>query len=86
MVKWTALDPCTCLSGSDSELYVNFEFCEKKDHSDFKKRNDLQNQVIYVDQIFFKNKSLHIVEDGASGDIELVIFKNIYLKNDLKNS
>ena len=28
MVKWTTLDPCSCLSESDPKLYTNFEFYE----------------------------------------------------------
>jgi hypothetical protein len=28
-MKWTSLDPCTCLSESDSKVYNNFEFCEQ---------------------------------------------------------
>ena len=36
MVKWTALDPCLMLSESDSSLYINFQFCEEKNHKHFK--------------------------------------------------
>jgi hypothetical protein len=31
-VKWTTLDPCTCLSKSDPKLYTNFEFHEIEIH------------------------------------------------------
>ena len=31
-VKWTTLDPCSCLSESDPKLYTNFEFYEIKIH------------------------------------------------------
>ena len=30
MVKWTTLDPCSSLSGSDPKLYANFEVYEIK--------------------------------------------------------
>ena len=32
MVKWTALDPRSCLSGSDPKLYTNFKFYEIEIH------------------------------------------------------
>ena len=30
MITWTTLDPCTCLSESDSQQSTNFEFLKKK--------------------------------------------------------
>ena len=35
-VKWTTLQPCTCLSERDTLQYTNFKFCEKEeDHKHF---------------------------------------------------
>ena len=31
-VKWTTLDPCSCLSVSDPKLYTNFEIYEIEIH------------------------------------------------------
>ena len=53
------------MSKNDSKLYTDFEFCEGK-NINIQKHIDIQNHVIYVDKFFFK-KSLHILEDGASG-------------------
>ena len=35
-VKWTNLDPCLVFNESDSKLYINFEFCEEKNHRHYK--------------------------------------------------
>ena len=57
----------------DSKLYINFEFCEGKNHRHF---IDLQKQANYDDKENSK-KILHILEDATSGvqvgDIEQVI-------------
>lgn len=37
MIKWTTLDPCTCLRESDSKQYTNFEFFSTRDHKQLKK-------------------------------------------------
>ena len=65
MVKWTTPNPCLIFSENDSKLYTNFEFCEGEKHKHLK-NIVLQSQAIYDDK---KNpkKSLHILEDGASG-------------------
>ena len=63
------------LSESDSVFYIDFAFCEEKNH------RQLKNILIYKDKHFVmtkkSNKSLHILEDGASGvqvgDIEQLI-------------
>ena len=70
MVKWTTHDLCLVASESDFKSCTNFEFCEEK--------------IINTKKVYWstlsndKNnskKSLHIVEDGASGvqvgDIEM---------------
>jgi hypothetical protein len=36
-VKWATLDPYLVLSESDSILSTGFEFCEEKNHRQFKK-------------------------------------------------
>ena len=41
MVKWTAPDHCLGLSESDSNLDINFEFCDEKTH------RDLKNILVY---------------------------------------
>ena len=41
MVKWTTHVLCIGLTKSDSKLYINFEFCEAKNHKYFK------NTLIY---------------------------------------
>jgi hypothetical protein len=38
------------LSGSDSQLYTNFEFCEENKSQTFEEHIDLQSQAIYVDK------------------------------------
>ena len=48
MAKWTALDPCSCLSESDPKLYTNFEFYEIKIHKHLLKHMNLQSQVVNV--------------------------------------
>ena len=75
-VKWTTLDPCTCLSENGSKQYTNFEFCGKNIIS-ILKHIDLQNKQFLLTK---KNltKSLFILEDGASGDIEQVIVKFMF--------
>ena len=35
-VKWTNLDPCTCLSESDPKIHTNFEFHEIEIHKHLK--------------------------------------------------
>ena len=42
MVKWTTLDPCLGLSGSDLKLYTNFE-CHDKNSQTFTKHMILQS-------------------------------------------
>ena len=66
--------PCISFSESDLNLYTNVEFCEGKDHKDFK------STLIYnVKQfmLIFSPRKVYILEDGASGvqvgDIEQVI-------------
>ena len=76
-VKWTSLDPCLVVSESDSILYTNFKSCEKKITCILKTCwSTKPSNLIYDDKINSK-KSLHILEDGASGvqvgDIEQVI-------------
>ena len=75
-VNWTTPNTCLVLSESDPKLYTNFEVCEEKDPWTFKKHIDLQSQAIYDDKNDSK-KSLHILEDSASGvqvgDIEQAI-------------
>ena len=74
-VKWRTHDLCLVLSESDSKLCTNFEICEGKTMNISNSVN-LQSQAIYDDQKN-SNRSLHILEDGASGvqvgDIEQVI-------------
>ena len=81
MAKWTALDPCSCLSESDPKLYTNFEFYEIKIHK------HLLNIWIYKAKwlMFTKNnfkQRICILEDGASGEqvgnIEKIIVKNLF--------
>ena len=78
-VEWTTPDPCPMLSGSVSILCTNFEFCEENNYRQFQKHTDLQSQAIFYDKKNNSKKSLHILEDGASGvqvgDIEQVIVK-----------
>ena len=51
MVKWTAIDPCSCLSASDPKLCTNVEFREIDIHK------NLQNIGIYkAKQSMFTNK------------------------------
>ena len=52
------------LSESDSKLYTNFEFCEERNHRHFSKYWSTKPSNLW--NVFFK-KSLHILEDGASG-------------------
>ena len=47
-IKWATLDPCTCLSGSDSKQYTDFKICAKNIIF-FSEHIDLQSQAIYVD-------------------------------------
>ena len=54
------------LSENDSKLYTTYESCEEKNHRKLKKHIDLQSQVIFDDKKNSK-KSLHILEDSASG-------------------
>ena len=54
-------------SESDSILCTNFEVCQGTSiHIKFKKQTNLQSQAVLDDGKNFK-KSLHILEDGASG-------------------
>ena len=60
------------------QFYVwTLNFVKKRSH----RQNDLQSQAIYDDNFLFK-KSLHILEDGASGvqagDIEQMIVWNYF--------
>ena len=50
MVKWTALDPCSCLCESDPKLYTNFEFYEIEIHK------HLENIWIYKAKQFLFTK------------------------------
>ena len=74
--------PYLVFSECDSKLYTNFEFCEERNHIHFR------NMIIYKAKKWWLNnnnntiklqynKSLHILEDDASGvqvgDIEQVI-------------
>ena len=74
-VKWTDLDPYLVLVESDSKLYNNFEFGERKkkkkktkqtNKQTCKEHINLQIWEIFIDKDKSK-KSLHILEDGASG-------------------
>ena len=47
-VKWTTLDPCSCLTASDPKLYTNFDFFEIEIHEAFREHMNLQSQAIYV--------------------------------------
>ena len=48
-VKYKSSLPCIGLSESDSKLWTNFEFCERKNLKHMKKKHiDLQSQAIYV--------------------------------------
>jgi hypothetical protein len=58
-------------NSTDSKHYTNFKFCEKI--ISFYKHIDLQRQAIYVDKE--SQKSLNVLEDGASGHMEQVIVK-----------
>jgi len=64
-VKYSIPLYCIGLSERDSKIYINFEFCERKNHKIFEKHIDLQSQAIYVENFYFK-KNLHIFEDVAS--------------------
>ena len=69
-VKWTTLGPCTCLSESDSKLHTNFECCEKKIVNNFWKYwSTKPSNLCWQNNL---KKSPHILEYGASGDIEQV--------------
>ena len=66
-VKYKTPLPCIGLSGNYCRIYINFEFCEGKNHK------HLENTMIYkakqiISTNFFSSKkqSLHILEDGAS--------------------
>jgi hypothetical protein len=65
-VNWTTLDPCLVFNESVSKSYTNFGFCEEKKTQTFQEHIDLQSQANYDDKKYSK-KSLHILEDGASG-------------------
>ena len=75
-INWTTPDPCPVFSESDSKLYTDFEFCEEKNHWHFKNILIYKAQQIMMTKKI-SQKSLHILEDGASGvqvgDIEQVI-------------
>jgi hypothetical protein len=84
-VKWTTLDPCSCLSESDPKLYTNFEFHEIEIH------RHLENIRIYKAKRFMFTKNhaknnfkqrICILQDGASGeqvgDIEKKIVQNLF--------
>ena len=60
--------PYLVIRESDSKLYTNFEYCEKKiiNIIIIIKHFDLQSQAIYNDEKNSK-RSLNILEDGASG-------------------
>ena len=77
IVKWTTLDPCTCLSESDSEEYTNFVFLWKIHHTKFK------NILMYkAKQMLLTKKSqisLHVLEDNASG-VQVMIFEQVIVK------
>ena len=61
-IKYTTPLSCIGSSESASELYINFEICEGKNHKHLKKHIGPQSQVIYVDKLLFM-KGLHILED-----------------------
>ena len=61
--KLDSLHPCLLLTESESILCADFESCKEKNHIHFNKHIDPQSEAIYGD----KKKSLHILEDGASG-------------------
>ena len=81
IVKWTIHDPFLGSSKSDSKLYTNFDTLWRNSSQTFENHIDLQSQAINDDENNFK-KSLHILEDGASGvqvgDIEQVIVINLF--------
>ena len=81
-VKWTALDPCACLSENDPDLYSNFEFYEMEIH-----KHDENIWIYKAKQFMFTKKNnfkqrISILENGASGeqvgDIEKIIVKNLF--------
>ena len=75
-VKWTTPYPCLVLSESDSMLYSNFAFVKRQI---IKKKSqnhvDLQSQAIY-DEKKISKKSLHVLEDGASG-MQVVVINQV---------
>ena len=66
MVKWITLRPCLGSSDNDTKLCTSFEFYEVRIYTLKKKHIDLQSQENYDDKRNSK-KSLHVLEDGASG-------------------
>jgi hypothetical protein len=62
-VKWTTPHPCLVLSESESSLCTNFKFCEEKNHTHFMMYKAKQFMMTKKNS----KKSLHILEDTASG-------------------
>ena len=58
IVKYATSLPCIGLSESVSKLYINFEFCEGKNHKHMK-NIDLQSQEFYVDYLFLQENSTY---------------------------
>ena len=81
-VKWTILDPCSCLSESYPKLYTNFEFYEIKIHKHLENIwYHVQSQAIYVHKLRFQTTYIYL-EEGASGekvgDFEKIIVKTLF--------
>lgn len=77
---WTTFDSCTCLSTSDSKQYIDFEFCEEKDHMHFKHILIYKALSSYVDKNNLKRIYLFLEDNAsgcASGDIEQIIIKSL---------
>ena len=54
MIKWTTLDSFLVFTESGSKLYINFEFCEEKNHRHFK------NMLIYKAKLIMMTKNFQI--------------------------
>ena len=55
-VKWTDLDPYLVLVESDSKLYTNFEFGERKKKTKKKTNKHVKNTLIYKSEKFLLTK------------------------------
>ena len=64
MFKYTIPLLCISLNESDSKLYIDFGFCEGKNHKHLK--NILIYKANHLMLTFFFEKSLHILENESS--------------------